>query len=87
MHPMTRRLAANPAEWLWVHAQNRTACPARCDGGTVYHQTERASWTYPGAWEGRPCERCGGRGYLPRVWRRALGGAAAPVDRGDDPEI
>ena len=87
MHPMTRRLAANPAEWLWQHSQNRTTCPAQCDGGTVYHQTERASWTYPGAWEGRPCERCGGRGYLPRVWRRALGGAAAPVDRGDDPEI
>jgi hypothetical protein len=69
MHPITRSLATDPAEWLWQHSQNRTACPAQCDGGTVYHQTERASWTYPGAWEGRPCERCGGRGYLPRSYR------------------
>ena len=74
MHPMTRKLASSPAEWVWMHSQNRTACPAQCDGGTVYHQTERASWTYPGAWEGRPCERCDGLGYLPRVWRRAMGG-------------
>ena len=70
MHPMIRRLAADPAEWLWQHTQSRTSCPARCDGGKVYRQTERASWEYPGAWEGRPCERCGGQGYLPRVWRR-----------------
>ena len=76
MHSLTRKLASDPAEWLWQHRQDRTACPARCDGGTVYTQTERASWEYPGAWEGRPCERCGGLGYLPRVWRRALGGAA-----------
>ena len=76
MHPMTRRLAANPAEWLWQHSQNRTTCPARCDEGQVHTQTERTSWYYPGAWESRPCERCGGRGYLPRVWRRVLGGAA-----------
>ena len=87
MHPMTRRLAADPAEWLWQHSQNRTTCPARCDEGQVHTQTERTSWYYPGAWESRPCERCYGRGYLPRVRRRVLGGAAAPVDRGDDPEI
>jgi len=76
MHPMTRRLAANPAEWLWQHSQNRTACPARCDEGQVHTQPERTSWYYPGAWESRPCERCYGRGYLPRVRRRVLGGAA-----------
>ena len=67
---MTRKLAVAPEEWLWQHTQSRTSCPARCDGGTVYTQTERTSWEYPGAWEGRPCERCGGHGYLPRVWRR-----------------
>ncbi len=76
MNPMTRKLAADPTGWLWQHTQSRTSCPARCDGGKVYYQTERTSWEYPGAWEGRPCERCRGLGYLPRVWRRAMGGAA-----------
>lgn len=76
MNAHVRRLASDPSNFLFDLAQNRTACPARCDGGTVYTQTERTSWEYPGAWEGRPCERCGGLGYLPRVWRRALGGAA-----------
>ena len=65
---MTRKLANDPEEWLWMHTQSRTSCPARCDGGKVYYQTERSSWEYPGAWEGRPCERCCGLGYLPRVW-------------------
>ncbi len=71
MHSLTRKLASDPAEWLWMHTQSRTPCPARCDEGTVYYQTERASWEYPGAWEGHPCERCGGLGYLLRVWRRS----------------
>ena len=68
MHPMTRKLATDPTVWLWQHTQSWTSCPAQCDGGTVYYQTERTSWEYPGAWEGRPCERCCGLGYLPRVW-------------------
>lgn len=76
MNAHVRRLASDPSNFLFDLAQNLTACPARCDGGTVYTQTERTSWEYPGAWEGRPCERCGGLGYLPRVWRRAMGGAA-----------
>ena len=78
---MTRKLASDPTVWLWQHTQSRTSCPARCDGGKVYAQTERTSWEYPGAWEGRPCERCGGQGYLPRVWRRAMGGAAGNAAR------
>lgn len=76
MHSLTRLLATAPAEWLWMHTQSRTPCPARCDEGTVYAQTERTSWEYPGAWEGRPCERCCGLGYLPRVRL-----ASAPVSK------
>ena len=77
LHPATRRLASNPSEWLSDLVGNRQTCPEpRCDGGAVAVVIERASRWYPGWSEDRPCERCGGLGYLPRVWRRAMGGAA-----------
>ena len=78
INPITRRLAARPAQFLADMVDNRRRCPARgCERGMVSIVIERASRWYPGAAEDRPCEYCGGLGYLPRrPYRRALGGAA-----------
>lgn len=79
MNPITRRLAARPAQFLADMVDNRRRCPRRdCDGGVVSGHTEPAGRYYPGWVEARPCPECEGKGWIPtsRRYRRALDGAA-----------
>ena len=66
MHPLTRKLLENRHQWLADLVDNHQTCPEfRCDGGQVAVVIERSSYYYPGWVEGRPCPRCGGRGWIP----------------------
>ena len=77
MNPITRRLAARPAQFLADLVDNRRTCHD-CDGGVVLVTVERATDWYPGWAEERHCPECDGRGWFPteRRYRRALRGAA-----------
>lgn len=70
MNAHVRRLASDPSNFLFDLAQNRTACPAGCDGGTVWSVQECESRWSPGWFDALPCPRCEGRGYLLRTLRR-----------------